>query len=388
MALQRSGATRRGVLAASSIEAAHAALRREELVPTRIRPHRRWVAFARRMPQADLAIGLRALADALRTGLPIGRALELMEDVAPPSWKGVLPSVRESVRVGQPLSAALSLPSMGVPPMVLSLAAAGESSGTLGDALQRAAEFCEERAQLESELSQALTYPIIIAVAGVLSVWLMLAVVVPRFAVILADLGQTLPPSTRAVLAAADVLRVASFVAVPFTALAIATTARLRRTDSGRRQIDALLRSIPWLGSVREMTSASRLADSLALLLDAGVPIRRSLALAAAATGDAETGARARAASEALRSGRAISETLYEHGVVTDVIVRLVRSGELSGELSAALRHGARLERDRAHRRIRVAVRALEPALILLFAGVVGVVAVAMLQAVYAIRPI
>jgi type II secretory pathway component PulF len=85
--------------------------------------------------------------------------------------------------------------------------------------------------------------------------------------------------------------------------------------------------------------------------------------------------------------GERLSDALRVHDATTTTVVRLVRAGEESGRMASLLSHGSRIEREFAMQRTRSIVRLLEPSLILLFGGMVALVAAAMLQAMYSIRP-
>lgn len=387
-ALDSEGLRSTGAVSAASPDEAIASLRRQGLVATHItRRSAAAVGLSRGPSAADHAAGLRALADALQAGLPLAKALDLCEDLVPESWRTALPSIRESVRIGRPLSSALSAPALRLPQLVLSLAEAGEATGQLAGTLRRGAEYCDANARLSAELRQALAYPTLLAVSGGISLSLMLGVVLPQFAAILADLGQQLPVSTRLVLWLAETGRFAVLAGLTIAAVVALYVSFLRREAAGRHRLAAWLLVMPAVGPLRRMYSSARLADALALTLAAGVPIRQALILSSEATGDPEISHRAKATNEALKSGVRLSDAMAQTALTTELVIRLVRSGELTGSLSGALQQAARLESGRADRRVRALVQGVEPTLILIFAILVGVVAVAMLQAIYALRP-
>ena len=93
------------------------------------------------------------------------------------------------------------------------------------------------------------------------------------------------------------------------------------------------------------------------------------------------------AAREHVVHGERVSRALHVMGAMTETTVRLVRAGEESGRLAQMLGHAATIEQERAEQRVRGVVRLLEPALILMFGGIVAFVAAALLQAVYSVRP-
>jgi len=345
--------------------------------------------IARRDPLsvADLALGLRVLSDLLESGLSVSRALHAFEELAPRGWRPALPHIRQSVREGKSLASALESAPVVIPGLVIGIAHAGEAGGGVGPAIRRAADLMESSAEMRASVRSALAYPVVVAAAGVLAIGILITVVLPRFAKILTDLGQTLPASTRAVLDGAAAIHTAL---IPGLIMLVGGTALWRgwsRTVSGHRTWHRLLLSIPIVGPVRAGAAAARMSHSLSALLDSGVTIAGALVLAARATADAELEARLAAARTAVASGEPLSRALEASNATTPTVVRLVRAGEESGRLPAMLDHAARIEQQRTDRIVRTAVRLLEPMLLLTFASVVALIAAALLQAIYSVRP-
>lgn len=344
-------------------------------------------ARGRGMAAGDLALGLRMLATLLDAGLPMGRALAAFTDLAPDGWKPALPAIIQAVREGQSLASSLRASAAGVPPLVLGLIEAGEGGSGVAPAVRRAAELSESQAALRSALRSALAYPVLLLIAGAGAVALLTGIVLPRFAIILTDLGQALPPTTRLVLGAAEMARVAALpavgVAVGLCAAWRAWTAR----ENGLQQWHAILLATPVVGSVRRSAATARACGAAASLLESGVPVASALHYAARAAGDAALSRRILAARADVLHGARVARGLGAHDAATPTVVKLVHAGEESGRLAAMLAHAARLEAERASTAVKAAVRLLEPVLLLAFGGVVALVAAAMLQAVYSVRP-
>ena len=337
-----------------------------------------WWVREQELSAADLGLGLRMLADALDAGLPIQRALGVFADLAPPAWGPAIPAMRSAVREGKSFAVALEEAPLRIPPLVIGMARAGEAGSGLALAIRRAAEHAEAAAAMREAVRSALAYPLVVALSGVGSLAVMVGVVIPRFATILRDLGQELPRSTRVVLAISEFAQVALLPGLVGLTLLVAAFATWRRTPHGRRALDAWLLGLPVIGPARLGAATARTSTALASLLASGVPLRRALQAAARATGDAELTVRIANACEAIAGGASLSRALGEAGAITPVAVRLVRAGEETGRLVALLEHAARIEQERTHRTITRAVRFLEPSLILLFASVVGLVAMSL----------
>jgi general secretion pathway protein F len=386
-AARRDGTLERGRVEAASRDAAAKLLATRGLLPVQLALESRTSRRRAGIPAGDLALSLRVLADLLDSGLPIARALQALESLAPPRFARALPGIREGVREGKSLGRAMDEATLTLPPVVIGVIHAGERGSGLAAAVRHAAELCDDAAATRAAIRGALAYPITLAVFGTATVALLVEVVLPRFASILGDLGQTLPASTRLVLTAAAAARAGATPAlVAMVAGAVLWHAWVS-TSEGRRRWESILLALPVSGQPRRAAAVARLCSALSALLQSGVPLVTALKSAAHATGNAALEPRVLAARTDVEHGGRLSDALAARDAATPVVQRLVRAGEESGRLATMLAHAARLERDRAAREVRNAVRLLEPLLIVGFGGVVALVAAALFQALYSVRP-
>lgn len=386
-AAHRSGLVEIGSIAAESREAASAALSARGLFPLEIGAASVREQRGVRLPSSELALGLRVLGTLLGSGLTMARALAALEELVSPRWRSALPAIRETVRSGRSLGAALRASGIVFPPAVLGIIEAGEAGSGLAQAVARAADLAEREAAVRSALRSAFAYPALLALTGAASLGVLVTIVLPRFAEILGELDQGLPATTQFVLSAAGVLRAAALPSVVGATLLWVAWRVWVATPPGRLAWDEMLIHVPGIGSVRRTAASARVALSLSALLGSGVPIATGLAHAARAAGDAAIAARLRAARERVISGERISRAIASAGALTPTIEKLIRAGEESGELAAMLAHAAAIEADRSERAVKSIVRLLEPALIVGFGCIVAFIAASLLQAVYAVRP-
>lgn len=335
----------------------------------------------------DLAVGLRILADLLDAGMPLTQALHALSSVAPRAIADIVPELRAAVREGSGLARALDESSEQFPPIVTGLVRAGEAGSGLPIAMRRAADYAEQDATTRAALQSALAYPVLVAVAGVFALALMLGVVLPRFAAVLGNLQQTLPPLTQFVVATAALARNAAAPALVLAVVAVLLLQGAMVRADGRRAVHRVLLAVPGVGTVRWANATARFAAALSALLESGVTLRQGLRHASAAIGDDELAARLDTARKRLDRGESLGRAFEELRVVTPVAARLVAAGEESGRLPGMLAFAAKIEFARADRLARNGVRLVEPSLILVIALIVAVVAAAMLQAIYAVGP-
>ena len=385
-AVRRDGSREQGVIEAATREAAVAVLGSRgsfaiELAEPTLRRRRA------RVTAEDLALGLRALVTILASGVPLARALAMLEELVPDSWHSALPELRRRVEQGERLGAALDESSLPFPPQVIGIIAAGEAGSGLIKATESAAQLLEQRAAMRAALRNALAYPTMLAVAGSASIALLVGLVLPRFAELLTDYGQTLPLSTRLVLTFGAVARVALLpLLIGVGALAALLPAWLARGDRTRR-LHALLLRVPGVGGIRRSTATAHACSALAALLESGVPLAGALLHAARASGDREVEARIGRARDAIARGERISTALQGVAAITPTAIRLVRVGEETGTLSEMVAHASRIEATQALQRLQRLTRGVEPVLILAFGALVMIVAAALLQAMYGLRP-
>ena len=387
-ALRPEGGFEKGQLQAADQDAALATLAARGLFPVTVsarRPTR--AVFAPRIGPADLAIGFRILATVLDSGLAVRRAAAVFAMLAPPTWKPVIAVLLPTLREGRGLSAALVESDVSIPPEIIGMLRAGEAGGTVPAALRAAADYSQTSAATRSAIRAALAYPALLGVAAAASIGVLVTVVLPRFATILSDLNQALPPTTRVVLNAASMV---DRIAIPtmMSAILAGILFRLWLTrPAARITFDGALLRLPVIGGLRHAACTGRACAALSALLEAGVSISPALKMTAAAAGDAAISDRIVRARDAVIRGQGLGLALAESAAFTAASLRLIRAGEETGQLAPMLAHAAQLERDRATEGVRRLVRLLEPTLILLFAGLVALVGAALMQAVYSVRP-
>lgn len=385
-AARADGATVRGQLDAPTRPDAAALLSSRGLFPLRVEPvgdRHPW-----RPPRPSVrarATVFQSLATLVEAGLPLEQALGATEGIAVGQVRDALGRVRARVREGASLAGALGPESGLVSGVTLGLVRAGERGVGLGPALQQAAAQLEREAESVARVRAALAYPLLLAVAGTISVAVIVLFVVPRFATILGDLGEALPPATRLLIALSTFVRRDGLVLVALGigagALGLPALARQQAAWHGW-----LLR-LPIIGPLRHGLATARVSRTLAALLETGTPALAALTIAEGAAGDAAVAERIQIARERVAEGIGLGQALAGTHALTGPALRLLAVGEQSGRVPMVLARAAVLEETNAERRLRMLVGFLEPALIVAFAGMVAFVAAALLQAVYSVRP-
>lgn len=388
-AVQDSGGVALGELWAPDEAAAREQLARRRLLPLSLAVGSETVGARRAPATRDLAVGLRVLASLLDARLPLDKVIAAFATVGPAGWPAdAIEELRDRLREGRALSTALRETFPGLPSHIISIVGAGEESGSTGQSCALAAQELETVAESARAVRAALAYPVLLAFAGSIATAVLVGIVLPRFAGLLAEIGQALPWSTRTVLALATAARLGFLPALAAALVGSIAFARWRAAapDAARRTDAALLR-IPIAGAMLFTAAGARVAGTLAGLLRSGVPLPVALPQAGAASGNAEIVARVADASDRVVAGERLSRAFALADALPPSIVQLLRAGEESGDVPTLMAFGARLAREQLQERVSSTVRIIEPALILLFGGVIAIVAAALLQAIYAVRP-
>jgi general secretion pathway protein F len=328
----------------------------------------------------------RAVAALLPAGMPLARALKAAVATSPASFRPVLDTVRVRVERGDELAAALAEHPRLFSPLYVGVVRAGEKSGALDDAFVRLSAHLERQDELRSKLVSLSIYPVLLALVGIASVAVLVLFVLPRFAELLLSAGAALPRSTAAVLALAMTLReqwrLLLLVPLGLTAL----LAWLRVTPQGRLVSAHVLARLPVAGAWRRQALAASFARMVGELLAGGAPLLVALADARDCMDDPVARAETDRIRTRVREGGALNTAIAERGLFPSVLPQLVALGEEAGRLSEFLLKAADLLERRTERAVERMVALAEPAMIVLFGGLVALVALALLQAIYGVN--
>ncbi len=332
----------------------------------------------------DLAIVVRSVATLTGAGVPLYRALSYAaQEATGPQLRDAFGAVRDGVARGDSLSVAVGRHAV-FPPMFAPLIAAGEASGTLDASLTLLADHLERRQALRSTVSSALVYPSILGAASIIGVVVILAVVVPRFGALIADSGGQLPMSTRALITLSTVMVKGWWVWLGLVIGAALVARYLWREPSARRRIDASRLGWPVIGRLERTQAAAAYTGTLAIGLRSGVSLLGSMALARGVVGNAQLAASLREAEDRVRGGERVATAVS--GLLPPLAERLLDAGEVSGDLAGLAARAAEAANSELQRAVALAVTLIEPVMILGFGGVVGFVALALLQAIYGLN--
>jgi type II secretory pathway component PulF len=269
--------------------------------------------------------------------------------------------------------------------IAIGLVRAGERGAGLTAALNQAGAHQEREAETAARIRSALAYPLLLATVGSASVALITLFVVPRFAALLGDLGQSLPPATRVLIAVSHFVR---HYGILLGALVVGLAVGVTRVIIEHRSAwHAWLLRLPLIGPIRHALATARATRTLGALLGTGTSALTALDIARDAVGDAAIARRLLEAKSRVAEGSGLARAFEDTRALTPTALQLAAIGDQAGRLPTMLAKAAEMEEQEAERRLKTLVSFIEPALILVFAGLVAFVAAALLQAVYSLRP-
>jgi general secretion pathway protein F/type IV pilus assembly protein PilC len=349
----------------------------EDAAPAAQRQH------VRRVPAAVLAVTYSQLADLLRAGVPLLRSLEVIQkQTSHQGLKSVLDEVRRHVEDGRSLAESMGQFQTLFGEMAVSMVRAGSEGGFLEEALARVAEFTSAQDDLKKRTLGAVAYPAILAVVGTLVVTVLLIFFVPKFGDLFARLRERgeLPVLTDWLLATSAWLR-SRWGLLLFAALGVGAwfARRWLKTEAGRWWSDRIKVRLPLAGPIFLGLAVSRFCRVLGTLLHNGVPILRSLQISRDATGNRVLGAAIGDATENISAGQSLAGPLAASGHFPPDVVEMIAVAEQANTLEKVLLTIADSLERRTWRRLDLAVRLAEPLMLLLLAGAVLVLVIALM---------
>ena len=336
----------------------------------------------RRVPAQLLATTYGQMADLLRSGVPLLRSLEVLEkQTSHVGLTHVLKQMHRQIEDGATMAEAMARFERIFGEMTVSMIRAGGEGGFLEEAFMRVAEFTETQEDLKKRTIGALVYPVFLAIVGVVVVTVLIVGFVPRFESLFErlDARGELPAVTIGLLWLSDMLwRWGWLVLLAMVGGGWYWRTWLR-TEKGRYWWDRTRLKVPLVGPIFLSLAVARFCRVLGTLLHNGVPILRSLESSADATANRVLTEAIQKASENISAGQTLAKPLGASGKFPSIVVEMIAVAEQSNTLEKVLLEIADAMERRTWRRLDLAVRLIEPMLLLVLAGAVLVVVVALL---------
>ena len=323
----------------------------------------------------------RQLATLVNSGLPLMRGIDVLKrQMKDPQMVEALNGISENIAAGGTFSESLTQYPKIFDKLYVNMVKAGEAGGVLEVVLGRLAEFAEKSEKIANKVKGAMIYPIVVLVAAVGITGFLLVAVIPKFKQVFNDMlgGKALPAITQYVMDASEFVQHNGLLIVAIIAAFVIAKKIFGKTEVGAYFYDVCQLKAPVIGTLAQRTAVSRVTRTLGTLLSSGVPILQSLVIVRDTTGNRVVSKALQDVHDAVKEGEGMTQPLSQCSVFPPMVVSMVEVGEETGALADMLTRIANTYDDEVDNAVAGMTAAIEPALIIVLAVVVGTIVTAM----------
>ncbi len=336
--------------------------------------------------KSELAIFSRQLATFVGAGVPLTQAIAVLrQESRSRRMQDALAEIEADLVRGTSVSDAFARFPDVFSDLYLNLVRASELTGTLDTVLRRLDVHLTREDRAQKEIRSAMSYPVVILLMAAGSIAVMVTYVLPKFAILLAEFNAQLPLTTQVLLTTAQFTTENAAALALGTAALVAMVIGSQSLERGRRVRDAFALRLPVIGGLVRYASVARFCRTLGIMLEAGVPVARSMDIVINSVSNRVLAARLQPIRSGMVSGEGFAGPLSRTGVFPPTVIQMVRVGEETGALERFLADTADFYENELEYRLQNAIQLFEPALIVAVGAVVGFVAVSLVSAIYAL---
>ena len=334
-----------------------------------------------RVKPKDLTTFTRQLATLVNAGLPLMRCIEVLKKQNQiPAMGNCLNGISESIAGGGTFSEALTAYPKIFDNLYVNMVKAGEAGGVLEVVLNRLAEFAEKAQKIKNKVKGAMIYPSVVLLAAIGITAFLLTTVIPKFKQVFSDIlgDASLPAVTEFVMGVSDFVQHNGLqIAIGVGALIVIYKV-IGHTKGGSYALDVMRLKMPVTGTLVKRTAISQVTRTLGTLLASGVPILQALQIVRDTAGNKVIVNALQTVHDAVKEGESMTDPLAASGVFPPMVVSMVQVGEETGALADMLTRIANTYDDEVDNAVAGLTAAIEPALIIFLAVVVGTIVIAM----------
>jgi type II secretory pathway component PulF len=329
-----------------------------------------WKRFQKVKPE-EIIVFSQQLSTLYKAGLPLLTGLRgLRDQTLNQRFREILEDIGLQVEGGNTLLGAMSKHPDVFSVVYLNMIRAGETSGRLGESLDRYVTLADRELRSRQKVNEATRYPKIVIVSVIIAFVVLLVFVIPRFAQVFAQFNTTLPLPTRIMIGVNNVFQNYWYIILPVFLLAPILFRRYIQTKKGRVFWDRLKMRIPGLGRLFIIAALSRFAHTFVMLNKSGIPILQTLEITSTTINNVILSQSIEEISRQVREGRSLTDAMGESGRFTPLVIQMVGVGETTGTLDEMLIRVTEYYDIELEHAIKKMTTYIEPALTL-FMGVV-----------------
>jgi len=374
----RNGKQVRGETRAGGENQVLAALRRQGVVPTKIKKRR--MSAGRAIKPKDMALFTRQLATMMKAGVPLLQAFDIVGRGNPnPSVTRLLNDIRSDVETGTSLSVAFRKYPMYFDALYCNLVEAGEAAGILDQLLDRLAVYMEKTEAIKSKIKSALMYPISVLIVAFIVTSVIMIFVVPSFKEVFSNFGADLPAPTLVVIAISEYF--VKYWWLIFGALGggfYFFMQAWRRSPKVQQFMDRLMLKMPVFGVLVDKSCVARWTRTLSTMFAAGVPLVEALDSVGGASGNSVYESATLKIQQEVSTGTALTAAMTNANLFPSMVLQMCAIGEESGSIDHMLGKAADFYEAEVDDMVAGISSLMEPIIIVILGTVIGGIVVAM----------
>jgi len=396
--LDQTGKQKKGIIQAENEKQARQLLRDKALTPVQIS------LVGERLPseissspgqqrltmkKTELPLFIRQLATLIQAGLPLDEALQTLIDQSEHrNTERILTTIHAKVMEGQSLASAMRIFPRAFDELVATSVEAGEQSGHLEPVLLQLADYLETRDDMEKQSASALIYPLILVLTAIAVVAGLMVYIVPKVIQVFESTQVQLPTMTRVLIGVSDFLASYGLYLLMFAGALVVLFMALQKHPPFRLGWHRLLLNLPLAGKLVRTAQSARFTRTLGILTQSAVPIVQALSLSRQVVSNQVIKQACEQTATAVREGSSLARAMQNTGVFPPLSIKLIHSGEQSGQLSHMLERIAKVQEKDVENKLKTLIGALQPLAILFVGLMVLFIVLAMLLPIFQINTI
>lgn len=343
--------------------------------------------YTSRVKTDDLVLMTRNMGAMLVAGLPLSRALSVIErQSSNAKLKAVIADLRARIERGEQFHEALGSHKEVFDDLYVAMVKAGEEGGSLSDTLKTLSVQMERSSNLKKKIKGAMIYPAIVLTIMVIIGVLMMIYVMPSITSTFRKLEVDLPKTTELLIAVSDFMVAHTVLVIVGMLTALAGFVYSLRTRPGKLVFHWVIIRLPVIGNLVKETNSARMARTLSSLLTAGVDVIRALNITEEVVQNVYYKPILAEAAKRVEKGTALSEVFVEHTDLYPVFVgEMIMVGEETGQIASMLEQLATFYENEVEQKTKDLSTIIEPILMVVIGGTVGFFALAMIAPIYSI---
>ncbi len=366
------GSKTRGTMTAQNIDMVKAKLRRQGIVPYKIKKMSKKKGGGEKILAGDIAIFARQLTTMMQSGIPMVQALEIVaQGLDKKSMRDLVSAIKANVESGSTFASSLERFPDQFDDLFCSLVDAGEQSGTLDQLLNEIATYKEKSEALRKKIKKAMGYPVSVMIIAGIVTSILLVFVVPQFETLFKSVGSDLPAFTKMIVSLSEFMQAWWYIILLGIGATVFIFKNLRKTShSFNRSVDQLSLKLPIFGSIIKKAATARFSRTLATMSKAGVPIVDAMENVAGTAGNEIFKEAILKMKDDASTGQRLQISIAQSGLFSNMVVQMVAIGEEAGSIDDMLERVAEFYEGEVDDDVDAMTSMMEP-MIMAFLGIV-----------------